>query len=64
MITWLYSQIKGRFLSIKGKVKVIRKIENGKRNLMCVRNFVSKIVRSQKFGKAVPKLLVRLNRTD
>jgi len=32
---------KRQVLSVKGKVKVIRQTENGKRELTCIRNLVS-----------------------
>jgi len=39
MITWLQSLIKGRFLSIKGNVKVVKQIENGKKKADVCREF-------------------------
>lgn len=38
-------------LSVEGKVKMNRQIENGKRKLTCVENLVSLILRSKRFGK-------------
>ena len=50
-------------LIVEEKVKAFREIENLKKKLTWVENLVLKILRSKRFVKTEPKLLVRLNRT-
>ena len=55
---------KRKVLIVEGKVKVLWETENGKKKKISVRNFVSQMLQSKLFGKAVSKLLVCLMGTD
>jgi hypothetical protein len=65
-MTWLQSRIQKEGFEHPKKHNVTRDIENGKKKckLTHVGNLILLILLSKRFGKAEPKLLLRLNTAD